>query len=212
MDKTKLEDNSRASRDAKAKELERQNHYVEKVTTGTVKKQKKTLSKRVIDALFDQKVDEAIDYAKQNVIKPGIRRLIFDAFMGSLSMIFFGDARGYYSGDTGGRTGGGRRGYDRIFDSRNGRNDSYRRRSSTEISDIIFESYDDAKDTINTLYRELDRYGRVRVADYYSAAGVSGNSLWTDNNYGWYRLPDNLEPYPTVEGWQIDLPPCESLR
>ena len=214
MDRTKLEDNSRASRDAKNFELEKNNHFVEKVTTGIVKKQKKTLSKRVIDALFDQKVDEAIDYAKQNVIKPGIRKLVFEAFMGGLSMIFFGDARGYYSGgDVGGRTGGnGKRGYDRFFDSRDHRNDGYRRRSSTEVSDILFESYDDAKYTINILYRELERYGKVRVADYYSAAGVSGNSLWTDNNYGWFRLPDNLEPYPTSEGWQIDLPPAESLR
>lgn len=211
MDKTKLEDNSRASRDAKTKELERREHSVEKVTTGTVKKQKKTLSKRVIDALFDQKVDEAIDYAKQNVIKPGIRRLIFDAFMGSLSMIFFGDARGYYSSETGGRTGGGRRGYDRIYDSRDRRDGGYRRRSSLEVSDILFETREDAERVLDRLYSDLERYGRVRVADLYSAAGVSGNSMWTDNNYGWFNL-DRAQPYPTSEGWQLDLPPCESLR
>ena len=90
-------------RNAKQKELERREHTVEKVTSGIAKKQKKTLSKKVLDALFDQKVDEAIDYAKHNVIGPGIRRLIFDAFMGGLSMIFFGDARGFYGGDAGGR-------------------------------------------------------------------------------------------------------------
>lgn len=209
MDKTKLEDNSRASRDARSKELERREHSVERVTTGTVKKQKKTLSKRVIDALFDQKVDEAIDYAKHNVIGPGIRRLIFDAFMGALSMMFFGDARGYISNSTGGRTGGGSRGYDRIYDSRDRRSD--RRRSSLEVSDILFETREDAERVLDRLYSDLERYGKVRVADLYSAAGVSGNSIWTDNNYGWFNL-DRAQPYPTAEGWQLDLPPCESLR
>lgn len=206
----KLEDNSRASREAKYRELEQREHSIEKVTTGSVKKQKKSLSKRVIDALFDQKVDEAIDYAKQNVIKPGIRRLIFDAFMGSLSMIFFGDARGYYGGGQGGRTGGGARGYDRIYDSRDRRGES-RRRSSLEVSDILFETREDAERVLDRLYSDLERYGKVRVADLYSAAGVTGNSLWTDSNYGWFNL-DRAMPYPTAEGWMLDLPPCESLR
>lgn len=208
----KLEDNSLASRNAKQKELERREHTVEKVTSGMAKKQKKTLSKKVIDALFDQKVDEAIDYAKHNVIGPGIRRLIFDAFMGGLSMIFFGDAGGFYGGDPGGRTGGGRRGYDRIYDSRNGRaGDGYRRRSSVDVSDILFETREDAERVLDRLYRDLQEYGRVRVADLYSAAGVSGNSMWTDNNYGWFNL-DRAAPYPTSEGWQLDMPPAESLR
>lgn len=204
----KLEDNSISSRNAKQKELERREHSIEKVTTGAVKKQKKTLSKRVIDALFDQKVDEAIDYAKHNVIGPGVRRLIFDAVMGALSMVFFGDARGFYSGESGGRTGGGagRRGYDRIYDS--GRAS---RRSSVDISDILFETREDAERVLDRLYSDLERYGKVRVADLYSAAGVSGNSIWTDNNYGWFNL-DRAVPYPTSEGWQLDMPPAESLR
>lgn len=208
----KLEDNSLASRNAKQKELERRDHIVEKVTSGTAKKQKKTLSKKVIDALFDQKVDEAIDYAKHNVIGPGIRRLIFDAFMGGLSMIFFGDARGFYGGDAGGRTGGGRRGYDRVYDARNGRpGDGMRRRSSVDVSDILFETREDAERVLDRLYRDLQEYGCVRVADLYSAAGVSGNSMWTDNKYGWFNL-DRASPYPTSEGWQLDMPPAESLR
>ena len=211
MPRPRLEDNSIATRDAKQREIERQNHTVEKVVSGTAKKKKKTLSNRVIDALFDQKVDEAIDYAKHNVIGPGIRRLIFDAFMGGLSMIFFGDARGFYGGDVGGRTGGGRRGYDRIYDERRGRSDVPRRRSSVDISDVLFETREDAELVINILYRELEKYGRVRVADYYSAAGVTGNSMWTDSNYGWYNL-NGIEPFPTSEGWQIDMPPAESLR
>ena len=208
MDKKRLEDNSIASRNAKQKELERKERYTEKVTTGLVKKQKKTLSKRVIDALFDQKVDEAIDYAKNNVIKPGIRKVAFDAVMGALSMVFFGDVRGIYNSESGGRTGGGagRRGYDRIYDS--GRSN---RRSSVDISDILFETREDAERVLDRLYSDLERYGRVRVADLYSAAGVSGNSIWTDNNYGWFNL-DRAAPYPTSEGWQLDMPPAESLR
>lgn len=204
----RLEDNSLSTRNAKKQELERKEHYTEKVTTGLVKKQKKTLSKRVIDALFDQKVDEAIDYAKNNVIKPGIRKVAFDAVMGALSMVFFGDVRGIYNGESGGRTGGGagRRGYDRIYDS--GRSN---RRSSVDISDILFETREDAERVLDRLYSDLERYGKVRVADLYSAAGVSGNSIWTDNNYGWFNL-DRAAPYPTSEGWQLDMPPAESLR
>lgn len=206
----RLEDNSNATKEARQKELERSNHQVERVTTGSVKKQKKTLSKRIVDALFDEKIDEAIDYAKNNVIKPGMYRLIFDAIMGSLSMIFFNDARYGYSfrePGTGGRTGGSR--YSRVFDER--RDGRSGRRSTLEVDDILFETRDDAERVLNRLYSDLERYGRVRVADLYSAAGVSGNSMWTDNNYGWFNL-DRAAPYPTAEGWALDMPPCESLR
>lgn len=203
----RLEDNSYASREARERE---RMDPIEKVVSGTAIKKKKTIGRKVLDTFLSEKIDDVGDYIRYNVIGPGIKSLIYEIFMGSLSMAFWGDAS--VGRRSGGRGGGGSRGYDRIYDEkRNGGGRDRGRRPAYDYDDIFFETRDDAERVLDRMYDQLERYGKVRVADLYEAAGISPDGNYTVNYYGWYTLRGS-GVYPTSEGWAIDLPKCESLR
>lgn len=199
----RLEDNSYASREAR--DRDRNRAPLERVTTGKVSIRKKTFGRKVLDMFLSEKIDDVGDYIRYNVIGPGIKSLIYDMFMSSLSMAFWGDARA-----RGSRPGGsnGRTGYDRIYDERRSRDRG--RRPAYDVEDIIFESREEAERVLDDLYDCLERYGSVRVADLYSSAGISPEGNFTVNNFGWRSLR-GAGAYPTSEGWALDLPRAERL-
>lgn len=198
----RLEDNSYASREAR--ERDRDRTPLERVTTGKVTVRKKSVGRKILDTFLSEKIDDVGDYIRYNVIGPGIKSLIYDMFMSSLSMAFWGDARARGSGGVRGSSG-----YDRAYDDRRSRDRG--RRPAYDVEDIIFESRDEAERVLDDLYDCLERYGSVRVADLYSSAGISPEGNFTVNNFGWRSLR-GAGAYPTSEGWALDLPRCESLR
>lgn len=202
----RLEDNSYASREAREREREK----LEKVTTGKVVSKKKSVGRKILDTFLSEKIDDVGDYIRYNVIGPGAKSLVYDIFMSTLSMMFWGDARVGRDSRRSSSGINGSKGYDRRFDERR---DSGRRpsRAAYDYDDIFFETRDDAERVLDRLYDILDRYGKVRVADLYEAAGISAEGNFTVNYYGWYSLRGSGS-YPTSEGWALELPKCESLR
>lgn len=201
------EDNSLSTR--RERERERDSEAVGKVTTGSVVKRKKSVGRKILDTFLSEKIDDVGDYIRYNVLGPGVKSLVYEVFMGTLSMMFWGDAS---VGRRSTRDSNGRKAYDRIFDDRRAERERARSgRAAYDIDDIFFESRDDAERVLDRLYDLLDRYGKVRVADLYSAAGISPEGNYTVNYYGWYSLR-GAGSYPTSEGWVLDLPKCESLR
>ena len=203
----RLEDNSYATRS----ERDRNREPLEKVTTGTVTKKKKTVGRKILDTFLSEKLDDVGDYIRYNIFGPGVKSLIYDVVMSTFSMMFWGDAS-YGGRGRDRRDSGGRRAYDRVYDDR--RSSGGRDRGSRpayDYDDIFFETRDDAERVLDRLYDQLDRYGKARVADLYEAAGISAEGNYTVNYYGWYSLRGS-GAYPTSEGWALDLPKCESLR
>lgn len=201
----RLEDNSFASRE----ERERAREPLGKVTTGTVIKKKKSIGRKILDTFLSEKLDDVGDYIRYNVIGPGAKNLVYEIFMSTLSMMFWGDAS---VGRRAARDGSGRRAYDRAYDDRRGSSGRDRaRRPAYDYDDIFFETREDAERVLDRLYDALDRYGKARVADLYDAAGISPEGNFTVNYYGWYSLRGS-GAYPTSEGWALELPKCESLR
>ena len=200
----RLEDNSFATREARDRDRER----LEKVTTGNVIKKKKSLGRKILDTFLSDKIDEVGDYIRYNVIGPGAKNLVYEIFMSTLSMMFWGDAR---MGRDRGRDRGGRTAYDRAYDNRRDASRERMRRPAYDYDDIFFETREDAERVLDRLYDTLERYGKARVADLYDAAGISAEGNYTVNYYGWFSLRGS-GVYPTSEGWAIDLPKCESLR
>lgn len=219
MAKIELEDNSFAAREKLNSERERDRDRredrdrdrepIEKVISGNVKRKKKTLGRKVVDFVVGGDMDKINDYVKYDVIGPGIKNLIYDIFISSLSMAFFGEVRRGSSRDREGSARSRRTSYDRMYDDRR---DMGRRRSSRpsyDIDDIIFDTRDDAELALDRLERILDQYGTVRVADLNSVAGITGS--WTDKNFGWTDLR-GVRVLPVPEGYIIDFPPCEDVR
>lgn len=204
----RLEDNSYATRS----ERDRNREPLEKVTTGTVTKKKKTVGRKILDTFLSEKLDDVGDYIRYNIFGPGVKSLIYDVVMSTFSMMFWGDANVGRGRDS--RGGSGRRAYDRAYDDRrSGRDvrDSRARRPAYDYDDIFFETREDAERVLDRLYEQLDRYGKARVADLYEAAGISAEGNYTVNYYGWYSLRGS-GTYPTSEGWALELPRCESIR
>lgn len=220
MAKVELEDNSFAAREQVASERERdrdgrrkdrdgEREPVEKAITGTAKRKKKSVGRKVLDFVLGEDMDKVNDYVKYDVIGPGIKNLIYDIFVSAISMAFFGEVR---------RTGGSRdrdsartrrTSYENMYNDRRDMGRTRSRRPSYDIDDIVFDTRDDAEIALDRLERLLDQYGTVRVADLNSVAGITGT--WTDKNFGWTDLR-GVRVLPVPEGYIIDLPPCEDVR
>ena len=81
------------------------------------------------------------------------------------------------------------------------------------LGDISFDTKDDAWLVLDRMGREIQRYGKVRVADYYNFAGVTGQeSNWALQSSGWYMLGDAHPMMRTDGRWVIEFPPVQSLR
>lgn len=86
------------------------------------------------------------------------------------------------------------------------------RKRDFDFSSIELWTLKDADDVRQGVLDNIDIYGQVRVADFYSLAGVSSSS--TDNNWGWKSqdIPaiENAEIYHFRENGQtkywIDMP------
>ena len=210
MARVELEDNSFAAREKTPIERERdretrseQREEYGKVISGTAKRKKKSLGRKILDSIFDADMTRVYE----DVIDPGWKNLLFDIFVSSASQVFFHEIRRSSGGRDSSRT--RRTSYDRMYDDRRDMGRSRSRRASYDIEDVVFETRDDAEIALDRLERILDQYGTVRVSDLNQAAGITGT--WTDKNFGWTDLR-GVRVLPVPEGWIIDLPPCEDVR
>ena len=80
------------------------------------------------------------------------------------------------------------------------------------LNDISFDTRDDAYLVLDRMNRELQRYHRVRVADFYIYAGITGQEgNWTLQSTGWTDL-SSARPVPRTDGrWMIEFPPTIAL-
>jgi hypothetical protein len=81
-----------------------------------------------------------------------------------------------------------------------------------DMSMISFDTKDDAWLILDRMQREIARYKRVRVADFYNYAGITGQEgNWTLSSTGWYNLQDAHPVMRTDGRWIIDFPPVQSI-
>lgn len=159
-------------------------------------------------------------YVNDEIVKPAIKNIIFDAINSAARMALFRDGGGPFNN-------GRQSNYSR------GRNEPYRpstnysnqyRGSSHEpprerlvapsrngIEDYVIPDRYDAAHVLTTLTEYAERYGTVAVADYYETLGVP--SKYTDNNYGWeYDSIRRATIMPARGGgYIIKFPPVEVI-
>ena len=213
MAERRLEDNSFAAREARARS--RGLPRAEKVIQGSAKRVKKPLGQRVLDYILGDGINKATDYVKYDVLSPGIQRLLFDIIVNSASMALLGkpfSGSGRRLDDSGG---GQRRSYDRMYRDYDYPRETYptrRRRASYDCDDITFDTWEDAQTALYHLKDDLKQFATVRVSTLCGYADITPQS--TDFSYGWSSLDGitDKDIYPTEDGrWVIDLPPCERM-
>lgn len=71
------------------------------------------------------------------------------------------------------------------------------------IKDIIFDTRQEAYDTLDKMNEILVTYGYVTIADVYDIVGVP--CCYTDNKYGWTTI-QNAEVVKGKDGYFINMP------
>lgn len=159
---------------------------VQKVVNGPVAVKKKTGVQKFADTFFNNDVPKIKNYIVSDVLIPSLKKAISDIVRNGIDMVLYGEAG--RSKDN--KTPGSRVSYRSYYDNPVGSRDSERNKSSRSVfdyDDIEFTSRGDAEITLAQMEDIIERYGFVKVADYYDLAGVSIDNHCT-NNYGWTDL------------------------
>ena len=200
------------------KDVSSDNIEVKKVIKGNASFAKPSLLRRIKNTFISDDASNVGSYIVDDIIIPSIQDGIMNSIISAATMIF-GRGRGpagYYRSYNNVSRASWRQPdrydntpYDRYGYRRDDRGSDYR--STRSYRDVELESYEDMLEVIQELYSLLDRYGMVRVSDYFSAAGLTGE--FTDNQWGWNDLPPRLAPRRTMSGrWTVDLPRPIALR
>lgn len=170
---------------------------VEKVTTGSVNRRKKSVFRRMKESVTGG-ADGAtvLDYVLFDILIPAGKDLFLDATYAGLERKFYGEVRsvgrrGYNRG-----VGGGRMDYNRISTGSTLRSDprgrreeprmSRRARSTHNFDEIVLDSRVEANAVIDNLFELLSRYEVATVADLYDLVGEP--STFQDRKWGWDDL------------------------
>ena len=190
---------------------------------GKFKVEKKSLSKRIIDFLFSDRIDSIGSWLTYEVLGPAIKDTIYKSFVGAVGMAVYGQVRDngnplqkrYANAQRNGYVAYDQYGYQAPPGQFYAQPQTvpYYNQGGLGLSDISFNSKDDALYQIDRLKNMIMKYGKVRVKDYYSDVGYTpppGN--WAIEGAGWYNL-EGAHPVPTSNGrWIIDFPPPVNIR
>lgn len=181
---------------------------IQKVVSGTAKVKKKSEVRKFADIFIAEDAAEVKRFIVDDLVVPGIKKLIVSIIKNSAEMIF---------GETGDRdrfSSGARLGYisyDKYSSSRRDdrRDRNTRTRTRFDYEDVIFESRADAENARMQMEEVIDKYGFVTVSDLYDMADLS--APYTGNRYGWTNIR-TAEPMRLRDGGYIlKLPRIEVL-
>ena len=192
----------------------------EKVIKGSAKLEKKSAKKKIVDFLFSDKLDSIGNYLAYSILGPSLKNTLFNMVTGALQMALFG-------GNTVASQQSGR--YIPGYGYQAGQRDPYQYNQMANpsyaqpqpgpyqqrvgLNDISFDTKDDAYLVLDRMAREIARYGKVRLADFYVFSGITGQEgNWTLQGSGWYSLGDARPIMRTDGRWMIEFPPVQVLR
>lgn len=171
---------------------------VEKVVTGNVSvKQKKGFGKFLSIFFGDE---EEIGDIKNHIVGDLVVPTIKDILLDSLAALLGVSGRRYSSSR---RSSVDRVSYGKFYDDSRSRPVAARTSAMFNTDDVSFAEKGDAEYVLDRLFELLERYGVVRVTDFYDLAGVSVD--YTAGKYGWNSLR-NAKVMRTRDGYIIDLP------
>jgi hypothetical protein len=187
---------------------------LDKVITGSVRKQKRPLSKKFAEVFLEDDTKSVGNYIFHDVLIPAAKALISDVIGGGVEMLLFGERRGRASSSLyrdGNRTrvnyGSSYRSLDRDPRDR-GRDISRVSRVRHDFDEIVFETRGEAEEVLSRLVDLTRDYNQATVADLYQLVGITEN--FTDNNYGWTNLSSSSVSR-VRDGYVINLPQPQAL-
>jgi hypothetical protein len=159
---------------------------VQKVVSGPVAVRKKTGIQKFADSFINDDMPKIKNYIVSDVLIPSIKKAISDIVRNGIDMVLYGES----SRNRDSKTPGSRVSYRSYYDNPVGSRDRDRSSSSRSVfdyDDVEFLNRGDAELTLAQMEDIIEKYGFVKVADYYDLAGVSITNHCA-NNYGWTDL------------------------
>lgn len=180
---------------------------VNKVVTGKVVKQKKSLMKKFTEVFIGDDIDSVGAYILYDVLIPAAKSTLSDMVGSGIEMLLFGETKGsrtkrdrnksYVSYSSYYDRNDNRRKDDRQDDR------SRRNRSMLNFDDIILDQRGEAEEVLSHLVDLTEDYGIATVADLYDLVGITSN--FTDNKYGWTNL-SSAQIIRVRNGYLLSLP------
>lgn len=170
----------------------------EKVVTGSVSVKKKNGFGKFLNNFFGD--EEEIGDIKNHIVGDLVVPTIKDILLDSLAALLGVGGRRYSSSR---RSSVDRVSYGKYYDDTRSRPAPARTAAMFNTDDVSFAEKGDAEFVLDRLFELLERYGVVRVTDFYDLAGVSVD--YTAGKYGWNSLR-NAKVMRTRDGYIIDLP------
>lgn len=204
----KFQPNSHKYKQEQKEKAASESRNIQKVVSGTAKVKKKSEVRKFADIFIAEDAAEVKRFVVEDLIVPGVKKLIVSIIKNSAEMIF---------GETGDRdrfSSGARLGYisyDKYSASRRDdrRDRNTKARTRFDYEDVIFESRADAENARMQMEEVIDKYGFVTVSDLYDMADLS--APYTGNRYGWTNIR-SAEPVRLRDGGYIlKLPRIEVL-
>lgn len=184
-------------------ETKKQEKKVEKVTSGKVVKQKKSLGKKFAETFLGDNIESVSSYIIYDIIIPAAKNMISDTVSNGIEMLLFGQTRGSRTRRDRGKSYVSYSNYYKDRDRYRDRQISQRNRARHNFDDIILESRGEAEEVLSHLVDLTEDYGMASVADLYDLVGVTSN--FTDNKYGWDNLSSG-RVVPVRGGYLLELP------
>ena len=158
-----------------------------KVVNGPVSVRKKTGIQKFADSFVNDDMPKIKNYIVSDVLIPSIKKAISDIVRNGIDMVLYGESGRNRDSKTPGSRVSYRSYYDNPVGNNRDRDTSRSSRSVFDYDDIEFLNRGDAEITLAQMEDIIDKYGFVKVADYYDLAGVSITNHCA-NNYGWTDL------------------------
>jgi len=206
-DPTDYQGNSKKSKEPKPEK------QLEKVVTGTVIIQKRTLGQKIKDTFVEADIRTVLKYVATDVLLPAARNMIVDASSKGVERLIYGE-RAIRSRNFGH---GPRITYNDPINRDWTRRDYRDPRTSPPgrsripragRNDYLLQTREEAELVLERMQDVLDMYKVVSVADLNELVGFPTTHI--DHKWGWEFLGD-AQVRPIREGFLIDLPPAEAI-
>lgn len=188
--------NSRMVQPSQQQKMEK----VQGVTKGRAIFQQDSLGMKIKKMFFPGDIRDIKGYALNNIIIPSLK----NGVLALVELTLFGQVRRSNGGYSPSRT-------NYTYVSSNPQRQTVAQtqasvnqsdRANHNFQNIIFESYQDAEDVIETMVDLLNKYGRVTVAQFYDLARLECD--WASENWGWTSF-QRLETRAVRGGYIIDV-------
>lgn len=194
----------------KSKELEKKDPLDKNlipVVSGEVVTKKRSILRKVTDALINQNTDNIKDYVIFDIVVPAIKNTFSDALISIVELVF---------GTRKKQPGTPSTSYSSYYKGTNSTSNStpsapstpYLGLSKRDFDEVVVETRWEAEDVIDHLTTAILEYGSASIADFYELVGIQSN--FTDNKYGWTNLA-TAEVVRVGGGYLIKLPPTVKL-